>query len=234
MRYAFALTDLARLGASAEALDGVPLAAQDSALRASSAWAEGYLRQRFALPLIWVFATLSQRATDGAGEVFDTNDAGELRLALDVTTMGAGVTLSARVEHSDDEAGPFTTLASFEDVEAAALPEGGVHLSLSASGAKRYVRAAWTLDGAASFAITWDGDDLKRAICAHATYDILSVRGLDPEIARDKVYQDRAKEALAWLSAVAAGRVLPCFLDSTPQVEEGTVYTRSRKKRGWL
>lgn len=51
MAYATA-ADLARLGLSAKALTGIPLADQDAALAAASAVADGYLAARYTLPLL--------------------------------------------------------------------------------------------------------------------------------------------------------------------------------------
>lgn len=57
--------------------------------------------------------------------------------------------------------------------------------------------------------------DLKRAVCAIAAFDLLTVGGFNPEPGGDEVIAKRADDARAWLRDVADGRVTPALTDSS-------------------
>lgn len=77
------------------------------------------------------------------------------------------------------------------------------------------------------------GEDLGARVCAIAAYDLLSVRGMNPD-GSDKHIADRNAEAVAWLAGVAAGRIEPAgIVDSTPAVHEGGAVVCTRARRGW-
>jgi Mu-like prophage major head subunit gpT len=50
------------------------------------------------------------------------------------------------------------------------------------------------------------GDDLRRAVCAIAAWDILTVRGYDPNRGGDEAVKLRHDSALKWLADVSLGR----------------------------
>lgn len=131
-RYA-STSDLTRLGVPATALTGVTTATQEAALDAASALADGYLQERFTLPL-----------------------------------------------------------------------------------------AAWV-------------DDLRRAVCCVAAYDILSARGFDPRGGgTDENVRLRYEDALRWLRDVGAGHATPTgVIDATPTVTEGGTYAVTNPSRRW-
>ncbi len=133
-RYA-TTTDLARVGIAAAALSGVSTAAQEAALDAASALADGYLCSRFTLPL-----------------------------------------------------------------------------------------SAW-------------GADLTGAVARMAAWEVLRVRGYDPQAGGDEAVRLGYTDAMRWLEGVQAGRVSPQGVtDATPSVDESsqqTVMVTSRR-RNWL
>lgn len=72
----------------------------------------------------------------------------------------------------------------------------------------------------------WE-DDLKRAVCNIAAYDLMSRRGYAPRGA-DTAAEDnirlRYKDAIAWLERVAAGKVNPVgVVDAKPETSPGGV-----------
>lgn len=133
-RYA-TTTDLARVGIGAAALSGVSTAAQEAALDAASALADGYLCSRFTLPL-----------------------------------------------------------------------------------------SAW-------------GADLTGAVARMAAWEVLRVRGYDPQAGGDEAVRLGYTDSMRWLEGVQAGRVSPQGVtDATPSVDESsqqTVMVTSRR-RNWL
>ena len=58
--------------------------------------------------------------------------------------------------------------------------------------------------------------DLKGVVCRLANYDLLAVRGFNPELGADVVIRDRYQDAVRWLEGVAAGKITPPLIDSTP------------------
>lgn len=52
-------------------------------------------------------------------------------------------------------------------------------------------------------------EDLSRAVCDWTTYDLLSVRGYNPEAPGDVNVRLRALDATRWFEAIAAGEVIP-------------------------
>jgi phage gp36-like protein len=82
--------------------------------------------------------------------------------------------------------------------------------------------------------ITSWGGDLTQAVCKIAAYEILSVRGFNPD-GDDKNVRDRYDDAMKWLADVAAGRITPIGLvDSTPDTEDlGGAEVVTVASRGW-
>ncbi len=227
-RYATVAADLPRLGLSSRALEGVPLATQEAALEAACGRVDGYLRGRFSLPLVWVVLGLARRTAGITGPAVDTYSAGRVRLALDVSELDDGAAVTVALEHSADGSA-WVALGSFGTFSAPA------HEVLDfPSGVRRYVRAVVSLSGGGATAgVSFDGDDLKRAVCVLASADLLRVRGYDPESA-DKGLMEAAKEVLAWLRELSAGKVSPDWIDISPLEEDGGPLVASRRPRGWV
>lgn len=80
-----------------------------------------------------------------------------------------------------------------------------------------YLRPQFTLP-----LLAWT-DDMKRACCIIAVWDILSGRGYNPESGSDVNVRDRyytimgdpSKPGSGWLPGVAAGRIIPSVTDSS-------------------
>lgn len=63
--------------------------------------------------------------------------------------------------------------------------------------------------------------DLAQAVCKIAAYDLLSVRGFNPD-GDDSNYRRRYEDAMAWLKAVADGKITPVdIIDDTPEEDDG-------------
>lgn len=98
--------------------------------------------------------------------------------------------------------------------------------------ADSYLRARYTLP------LTSYGDDLKRAVCNIAAWDLLSTRGYDPKAGNDEAVEARSDKAMAWLKDISAGRAAVSGGNTTPtptrdtRVSSGPV-TRSDSQRGW-
>ena len=107
------------------------------------------------------------------------------------------------------------------DLDAAMLAAAAV--------AESYLAVAYTLP------LTSWGDDLRRAVCMIAAWDILGGnRGFNPEQGSDTAVRLRYEDAIRWLERVASGAVVPVgIVDSTPTENEGAGYFHSDAKRGW-
>lgn len=81
--------------------------------------------------------------------------------------------------------------------------------------------------------LAW-GTDVTRAVCQIAVYDLLVMRGFNPEQAADQNLQARADSAVAWLRAVgkqeAQANVTPTPVQS-PDYDQPRVLTST--PRGW-
>ncbi len=84
-------------------------------------------------------------------------------------------------------------------------------LDAASAYADGYLRSQYTLPLIAPFP-----PDLVEAVCKIAAYNVLSVRGLNPEPGGDQNYRDRYKDAIAWLQQVGMGHISPSILDSSP------------------
>lgn len=128
-----------------------------------------------------------------------------------------------------------THLAQFA-IRAAALTgiaTGDQDAALEAASdlADSYLRARFTLPLS-----SWQ-DDLRRAVCNVAAYDLLSARGYNPDAGADSNVRQRYEDAVRWLEGVAAGRVTPAVTDSGSSGSSGSgagvarVFTSD--PRGW-
>ncbi len=57
--------------------------------------------------------------------------------------------------------------------------------------------------------------DLKRAVLAIASYDLISARGYDPASTDNGNIRQRYLDAIEWLKQVASGEVTPDVIDSS-------------------
>lgn len=80
--------------------------------------------------------------------------------------------------------------------------------------------------------VAWD-TDLRECVCKIAAYDLLSVRGFNPDGA-DQNIRDRHKDAWAWLKDVADLTAEPVgIVDSTADVDDAGIAVVSFPSRGW-
>lgn len=78
------------------------------------------------------------------------------------------------------------------------------------------------------------GEDLRRAVCHIACWDLMCRQGFDPEAAGDQAVRQRHDDAVRWLREVGAGRVEPPdLIDATPDVDEGGGWIASDPPRRW-
>jgi phage gp36-like protein len=86
-----------------------------------------------------------------------------------------------------------------------------------------------------SLPLTTYGDDIKRAVCNIAAYDLLCVRGFNPAVGADVNYRMRREDAVRWLELVARQQVTPVGIvagaDQVAVYDEPCVTTST--KRGW-
>jgi phage gp36-like protein len=104
-------------------------------------------------------------------------------------------------------------------------------LASASSVADGYLAARFTLPLA-----VW-GDDLKRAVCAIACYDLMVGIGFNPEGA-DEQLRKRYEDAMAWLKGIATGVVVPVVTDSSATPDSSASIWSGAKvttntKRGW-
>lgn len=98
--------------------------------------------------------------------------------------------------------------------------------------ADSYLRSRYELP------LTGYGDDLKRAVCSVAAWDLLSTRGYDPGRGGDEAVRMRADAAISWLKDVSAGRAAVSGGVTTPGPSRASriasaATVRSDSKRGW-
>lgn len=81
------------------------------------------------------------------------------------------------------------------------------------------------------------GDDLRRAVCGVAGYDLMVTRGYNPEAGRDDQLRLRHEDAMRWARDFADGRIdSPAMVDATPTdaTDEGTTYASTTRNRRWV
>lgn len=77
------------------------------------------------------------------------------------------------------------------------------------------------------------GADVRQAVCKLATYEVLSVRGLNPAAGSDANIRMRYDDAERWIRGVARGEI---HLDVTPALtspSQGSAQVLSNTRRGW-
>lgn len=94
--------------------------------------------------------------------------------------------------------------------------------------ADSYLRARYTTP------VTGYGVDLTRAVCSIAAWDLLSVRGFDPQRGGDEAVRLRAEDALRWLRDVSAGKAhLAGITESESESWPEVIGAVSDDSRGW-
>lgn len=98
--------------------------------------------------------------------------------------------------------------------------------------ADSYMRSRYALP------LTGYGDDLKRAVCHIAAWDLLTTRGYDPNRGGDEAVKLRHDSAMKWLSDVSAGRASVSGGNTTPGPSRpsrvaSAASVSSSSKRGW-
>lgn len=97
--------------------------------------------------------------------------------------------------------------------------------------ADSYMRSRYTLP------LSGYGDDLKRAVCAVAAWDLLTTRGYDPNAGGDEAVKLRHDAAMKWLADVSAGRAHVSGGNTTPaptrHARASSPRVDSDRTRGW-
>ena len=82
--------------------------------------------------------------------------------------------------------------------------------------------------------VTGYGVDLTRAVCSIAAWDLLSVRGYDPQRGGDEALRLRAEDALRWLRDVSSGKAhLAGITESESESWPEYLGAVSDESRGW-
>ena len=82
--------------------------------------------------------------------------------------------------------------------------------------------------------VTGYGVDLTRAVCSLAAWDLLSVRGYDPQRGGDEALRLRAEDALRWLRDVSSGKAhLSGIAESESESWPEYIGAMSDESRGW-
>lgn len=94
--------------------------------------------------------------------------------------------------------------------------------------ADSYLRARYAVP------VTGYGVDLTRAVCSIAAWDLLSVRGFDPQRGGDEAVRLRAEDALRWLRDVSSGKAhLAGITESESESWPELIGAVSDEARGW-
>lgn len=118
----------------------------------------------------------------------------------------------------------YATPADLKSLSLAAAALTGVDdpsiqaaIDAASSVADGYLGSRYTLP------ITGHGQDLTRAVCNIAAYDLLSVRGYNPDPGGNDNIRQRYDDAIRWLERVSAGTVSPADIaDSSPDANGST------------
>lgn len=127
--------------------------------------------------------------------------------------------------------------ANLDDLDALGMPAAALATRTPSQRAAALAAASEKADGKLAVAfdlplVSW-GLDLTEAVCKIAAYDLLSVRGFNPDGA-DQNIRDRYDDAWKWLREVADARAIPVGLvDSTTDVDDGGIAVVSYASRGW-
>jgi phage gp36-like protein len=105
-----------------------------------------------------------------------------------------------------------------------------VALSAASSLADSYLNARFALP------LRSYGRDLTRAVVHIASYDLMVIRGYNPESGSDVVIKERAEAARAWLEKIAEGEIVPAVVDSSDldaATGGGAAIVSTAEPRGW-
>jgi phage gp36-like protein len=69
------------------------------------------------------------------------------------------------------------------------------------------------------------GKDIVEAAAVMAAFELIVLRGFDPESEKDKIFSDRYERTIKWLEGIAAGTVLPNVTEP-PSDGTGASYVR--------
>lgn len=68
--------------------------------------------------------------------------------------------------------------------------------------------------------VAWE-DDLRQAVCDLAAYDLVSVRGFNPEAGADVNFRLRSEDAIRWLTMISKEQATPAVTDSSAAAGPG-------------
>lgn len=107
-------------------------------------------------------------------------------------------------------------------------PAQDAALDAASALADSYLRARHTTP------VTGYGVDLTRAVCSIAAWDLLSVRGYDPQRGGDEAVRLRAEDAMRWLRDVSSGKAsLSGITESESESWPEVIGAVSDESRGW-
>lgn len=135
------------------------------------------------------------------------------------TIAGSGPSFTFDV---DGNAG--ITYANLADLATHGLPGAALSSVSDTSKCEALAAASEEADGKLAVVktlplVSW-GTDLTKAICKIAAYELLSVKGFNPD-GDDANVRDRYLDAMKWLDGIAKGTVAPSVMvDSTPEESE--------------
>lgn len=127
--------------------------------------------------------------------------------------------------------------ASLEDLDAYGMPGAALAKLAPSKRAEAIAAASTKAEGKLALRydlplVTW-GVDLTEAVSKIASYDLLSVRGFNPD-GSDENVRTRHNDAWKWLTEVADGKCEPIgVVDTSPEVEDDGVVVVTHAPRGW-
>ena len=74
--------------------------------------------------------------------------------------------------------------------------------------------------------ITSWGKDLTQAVAVLAAYELICLRGFDPESQGDVIFKQRAEREVTWLESIRDGDVVPTVVDSSAGLTDGGLFAR--------
>lgn len=127
--------------------------------------------------------------------------------------------------------------ANLDDLDTHGMPNGALAAMTPSKRAAALAATTEEIGGALSLRYdlplqSW-GIDLTKACCKITAYELLSVKGFNPD-GDDSNVRDRYDDAWKWVTAVANSKLNPVdLIDSTPQEDDDGVVVSSYPSRGW-
>lgn len=127
--------------------------------------------------------------------------------------------------------------ANLDDLDALGMPVAALATRTPSQRAAALAAASEKADSKLGVAfdlplVAW-GLDLTEAVCKIAAYDLLSVRGFNPDGADENI-RVRHDDAWTWLRDVADAKAVPVgIVDSTADVDDAGIAVVSYASRGW-